>query len=529
MDRHTDVVIIGSGVAALQSARILGQKYEVHIVTKSSITTSSSYKAQGGVATVTSANDNFKMHTEDTLEAGVHHHNSKHVETLVKDGAGAIHQLIQEGFSVDRTPSGEIALGLEGAHSQPRIIHAGGDRTGKGLVDYLLEQLPTKVTIHPFEMAYELLLNTAGECIGVKTMKNGISTNYYAHHVILASGGAAALYPFTSNFDANTGDGIALAFLAGAEITDMEFMQFHPSLLYINGETKGLVSEAVRGAGARFIDENGRAIMDGIHPLKDLAPRHITAYETFKMRSQGKNVYLDISMIEEFEQKFPTITALCVENGIDLSKGKIPIAPGAHFLMGGVIADDCGRTSIPGLYAVGEVACTGVHGANRLASNSLLEGVAFGKKMAQFILDQGCRQTNFTVNITNKNDKIISLLTKEQLQQALITNVGIIRNEEGLHEMAALLPSLQDIQQVSVTALGSEEKIELYFMHIVAALMTTAALNRKESRGAHIRTDYPKLSNKWQQQWIVFQQGTMKVRGSLYEQHQATRYAKAIL
>lgn len=524
MDKHTDIVIIGSGVAALQAARILGQQFEVHIVTKSSVYTSSSYKAQGGIAAVTSKNDQLHFHTQDTLEAGVYHHDKGHVESLVRDGTDAIHQLIEEGLAVDYTPTREISLGLEGAHSHPRIIHAGGDRTGKALVDYLLEQLPPKVTIHPYEMAYELLLNTAGECIGIKTLHEGITESYFAHHVILASGGAAALYPQTSNFNNNTGDGIALAYRAGVAITDMEFMQFHPSLLYVNGETKGLVSEAVRGEGGKFVDENGHALMDDIHPLKDLAPRHITAYEMFKNRAQGKEVYLDISMIKDFEHKFPTITELCLENSIDLSLGRIPIAPGSHFLMGGVIADDCGRTSIRGLYAVGEVACTGVHGANRLASNSLLEGVAFGKNMANYIAKKGCKQTNFLLKPKTYHSNNVPLLLKNRLKQELITNVGIIRNEEGLKAMAQLLPSLQELYQVSLETLNSEE-IELFFMHTVATIITTAALQRTESRGAHIRSDYPNFDNDWQHQWIIFQQGTMKVRGSLYEQHQAGRYA----
>jgi len=516
LDKHTDVIIIGSGIAALQAARTLGKHFKILLLTKSSIYTSSSYKAQGGVAAVTSLDDDFKLHTADTLEAGVYHHHTQHVESLVKNGAKSMHQLIQEGFSVDKTDLGEISLGLEGAHSRSRIIHAGGDQTGKALIDYLITQLPHSVTVHTHEMATKLIVNTTGECVGVKTLKNGIISRYFAHHIVLATGGSAALYPFTSNYINNVGDGIALAYLAGAKITDMEFMQFHPSLLYVNGETKGLISEAVRGAGGKFVDENGHPIMDGVHPLKDLAPRHITAFEIYKLRAQGKNVYLDISMIQDFESKFPTITGLCKDNGIDIHEGRIPVAPGSHFSMGGVVADTYGRTSIPHLYAIGEVACTGVHGANRLASNSLLEGIAFGKNLADYIIGQGCQQTNFDVATSMPKLNKPSLLTKVELQYAIMQNIGMIRNEQGMQSLLKKLPTLEDIQSIDIHSLEKDE-IELYIMHIVATLMTLAAIERKESRGAHIRTDYPNTENEWQQKWIIFQQGTMKVRSSIYE------------
>ena len=518
MDKYTDVIVIGSGIAALQAASTLGKHFEITIITKSSIYTSSSYKAQGGVAAVTSIDDNFALHTADTLEAGVHHHYTAHVTSLITHGAEAMQRLIIEGFPADRTATGEISLGLEGAHSRSRIVHSGGDRTGKALIDYLLEHLPPSVTIHEHEMAIELLLNTLGACIGVKTIKEGQIHRYFAHHVILATGGAAALYPFTSNYHNNIGDGIALAYLAGAAITDMEFMQFHPTLLYINGETKGLISEAVRGAGGKLIDELGQPIMDTVHPLKDLAPRHITAFEIYKMRARGQDVYLDISMITDFEQKFPTITQICKENSIDLAKGRIPVAPGSHFLMGGIIANSYGQTSIPHLYAVGEVACTGVHGANRLASNSLLEGIAFGKTMAEYIIKQGKKQTNFHLLMTNRNDQPPNLLPRTTLQNYMMQNVGMIRNARDMQQLLSILPTLESIHQLNLDKLTTED-IELFFMHIVATLIIKAAIARQESRGAHIRADYPMEQEEWQHQWVIFQQGTMEMRNTLYEHH----------
>lgn len=527
MDVKTDVLIIGSGIAALQAARLLGQQFHVQIVTKSSVYMSSSYRAQGGIAAVINRDDQTNFHITDTLIAGVHHHEKKHVETLIEDGSNIMQQLLADGLPIDRQPSGKPSLGLEGAHSQHRIIHAGGDRTGQVFIDYLLKQLPSNVVINSYEMAYELLLNTDDACIGVLTHSQLEIKRYFAHHVIIASGGAGALYPCTSNYAVNTGDGIALAYRAGAAITDMEFMQFHPSLLWCNGEAKGLVSEAVRGAGGIFVNEQRQPIMKGIHPQLDLAPRHITAHTLFTKRSTGEDTYIDISSISHFERKFPSITKLCHENGIDLQTGLIPIAPGSHFLMGGIVANDSGKTSIPNLYAVGEVACTGVHGANRLASNSLLEGITFGQKMAQTILLCGCNQKNFDVATTNKIQPMPMLLTKDKLQQAMMHTLGIVRYPIDMQQFAQQLPSLQVLQQINLSGLDTQE-LELYMMHVVATMMVHAAITRTESRGAHIRSDKPNNDEQWQQRWIIFEHGQMKVRNTLYEHHQARGNTQAV-
>ena len=527
MDVKTDVLIIGSGIAALQAARLLGQQFHVQIVTKSSVYMSSSYRAQGGIAAVTNCEDRTSFHITDTLNAGVHHHEKKHVENLIEDGSKIMQQFVTDGLSIDRQSSGKPSLGLEGAHSHHRIIHAGGDCTGQVFIDYLLKQLPSNVIINTYEMAYELLLNTDGACIGVLTQDQHETKRYFAHHVILASGGAGALYPCTSNYGTNTGDGIALAYRAGAAISDMEFMQFHPSLLWCKGEAKGLVSEAVRGAGGVFVDAQRQPIMKGVHPQLDLAPRHITAHTLFTKRSAGQETYIDISRIQYFEKKFPTITKLCRENGIDLQTGLIPVAPGSHFLMGGIVADDAGKTSIPHLYAVGEVACTGVHGANRLASNSLLEGITFGQKMAESILYDGCTQENFTIASYNYTQPMPTLLTKENLQQAMMQTLGIVRNPIDMQQFAQQLPSLQTLQQVNLSGLNPP-KLELYMMHVVATLMVHAAITRTESRGAHIRSDTPNNDEQWQQRWIIFENGQMKVRNTLYEHHQTRRNAEAV-
>ncbi|MGX9132858.1 L-aspartate oxidase [Rummeliibacillus sp. JY-2-4R] len=492
MEIYTDVIVLGSGVAALQSARILGKTRHVQIITKSQLRCSSSYYAQGGIAVVQDSTDSRKLHVKDTIEAGIHHNDSCNVETLVTEGIKCIEEMIEDGFPVDRFKDGGISLGLEGAHSRRRIIHAGGDATGRHVVEHLLHQLSDQVTINEFEMAYQLLKNNAGRCIGVKTIRvDGVRNTYFAPHIIIATGGAGALYTHTSNRPNSFGDGIALAYLAGAIVADMEFVQFHPSLLLAKNQVIGLVSEAVRGAGGRFVDGNKNPLMEGVHPLGDLAPRHITAYEMYKSRLSGKEVFIDISSITQFEEKFPTITGLCKKAGIDLAKNQIPVTPGSHFLMGGIVADSYGRTSLEGLYAVGEAACTGVHGANRLASNSLLEGITFGKQMADYILREETCKIDFQPVETISNLIEMPLLQKHELQQLMSNNVGIIRNEqqllEAIHHFNFLIdPTKVDLEQLSI------EQLELLFMHIVAKLITQGALARLESRGAHIRTDYPK-------------------------------------
>lgn len=523
----TDVIIIGSGVASLQAARILSKKYEIHIITKADITNSSSYRAQGGIAAVTSLDDSTSLHIQDTIRAGEHHHEVENVKTLVESGKETIKQLINEHFPIDRSQEGNPLIGLEGAHSKPRIVHSGGDATGKNLVQFLLKNLLHNVTIHEHEIVYELLINTDGECIGVKTKTSQDENIYLSSYVILATGGLGAIYGCTSNCSNSFGDGVALAYLAGAQITDMEFVQFHPSLLFKNGRALGLISEAVRGAGGYFMKENGERLMKDIHPLEDLAPRHVTSYEVYKERAKGNEVYLNISSIEHFQEKFPTISSLCEQNGIDISKGKIPIAPGSHFLMGGVIADAYGRTTIPRLLAVGEVACTGVHGANRLASNSLLEGITFGKMMAQNLLTEGVVQKNFKVKKMKKKQLDFTLHSKQFIQQEMLDKAFVIRDSENLLNLKSHLPKIDEVFEVDLSDI-SKEKIERFFMNIVSSLIVNAALTREESRGSHIRRDYPVSKEYWKNKWIVFGKGTMNVRKGLYEHYQTKRNVETV-
>lgn len=525
---NTDIVIIGSGISALQTAKLLAKKYDVHIVTKNHIKNGSSYKAQGGIAAVTSSEDNIRFHIEDTFVAGLHHHDVENVIKLVKEGKQTVQQLINDHFPIDCAPDGSILLGLEGAHSKPRIIHSGGDATGKALVNFLVDSLPENVIIHEYELAYELLINDDGECIGVKTKSFEDHITYLASYVIVATGGVGALYEYTSNCSDSFGDGIALSYLAGAEIADMEFIQFHPSLIYLDGKTHGLVSEAVRGTGGYFVDENGNRIMERVHPLADLAPRHITAYEMYKHRTNGHEVYIDISNIEYFEEKFPTITNICKVIGIDLSNQRIPIAPGSHFLMGGIVSDAYGRTNIPRLLAIGEAACTGVHGANRLASNSLLECITFGKLMAEHLLNNGSRQNNYTIRkIDNKSSNIPKLMQPSVLQKEMFLKAGIVREKKALTDLIEQLPAYEEFANVNFDALD-RRTIEQLFMHITASLIVQGAFTREESRGSHIRNDFPLINEDWQNKWIIFKRGKLHVRDGLYEQNQITRNVETV-
>jgi L-aspartate oxidase len=531
MEKEADVVIIGGGVAALQLARYLRPSFHVVIITKSKIRHSNSYKAQGGIAAVVSKTDRLDLHVRDTLVAGRYHQSTKEVGGLVKEGSEVVKELIKSGLPVDRNETGEVALGLEGAHSRRRIVHCGGDATGRHLIEFLLDRLPTNIEIVENELVFELLLtNDRSQCIGVAAKSvDGTVHRYFGRHVVLATGGAGALYPYTSNHSGMIGDGIAMAYRAGAAISDMEFVQFHPTLLYVKGETKGLISEAVRGAGAILIDGEGKRIMEGVHPQKDLAPRHIVAYEIYKKRAEQQDVFLDISGISHFEEKFPSISILCQKQGLDLKEGKIPVVPGSHFLMGGIVIDSFGRTSINGLYAIGETASSGVHGANRLASNSLLEGLVFGKRIAEFINHHPrvstIRSDLYDYPLKAKEDEIPNL-DLEKLKWNMFENVGIIRNEDGLNRQLNWLPVelLESLIEQSLERL-SNEQIQTIFMYINSLIITKSACIRKESRGAHIRSDFPNEDLFWEGRRIIHEQRNTTLRRGFYESHQTGVHA----
>lgn len=509
MKQHATILIIGCGIAALQTAKHLQHVAHVHIFAKGTLQETSSYRAQGGIAAAIAPDDTVQLHIDDTLQAGLHHQQHAAVERLVIDGKDIMKQLIEDGLPID-TLHGQPLFGLEGAHSTKRIVHAGGDATGRITTQFLYAQC-TQVQFHFNEMVTNLLLNDARECIGIQTEHE----DYYADYVVLATGGAGDLYRFTSNCDGAVGDGLALAYQSGAVLTDMEFIQFHPTLLYEQGRASSLVSEALRGAGATLINDKGERIVDW-HPLKELAPRHITAHAIHEQYAQGRTVFLDATAIHHVTQRFPTVAQNCAQTGIDIATMPIPVVPGSHFLMGGVVTNDVGETAVPRLFAVGEVAWTGVHGANRLASNSLLECITFGKRCATYLAANAQLQTNWSVVTPTRNQ--VELLPKEQLQQLMMQHAGILRHADGLHTLRATLPTYAALYHAT-----ANDKA-LLAMHITAALVVDAAATRDETRGAHIRTDYGAGKDFWQHRYIMYQNGQKEVR-LIHESTKTKTYA----
>lgn len=521
----SDVLIIGSGVAALQLASSLCEDLNVIVLTKSHLTHSNSSIAQGGIAASIGVNDDPGQHLTDTLEAGRYINNVNAVKRLTAEAPAIIHDLLRRGCQFDQDNDGSPLLGMEGSHSQQRIIHGGGDQTGKRIVDCLKNQINTNLTLIEDLFVYDLLVDRQDHhCYGAKGKdKDGKIHTFVANHVVLSTGGCGQIYSHTSNASSVTGDGLALAYRAGAELTDMEFVQFHPTLLYINGEAKGLVSEAVRGEGAKLVTSKGARVMEGVHPLGDLAPRHIVSQTIFDAIQKGSEVYLDIQPIRNFSTRFPTITKLCESNGISIQDGKIPVAPGCHFLMGGIKTDEVGRTNIKGLYAIGEVASTGVHGANRLASNSLLEGLVFGKRLATH-LNSATDFSNWKLPYEQEKSitpTILHLPPMATLQSAMMKRTGIVRTKEGLEQQVKWLESfhIQELISIDYDRL-SIEHLTLLFMTVTSWLIATSALQRTESRGGHFRSDIPVEKQEWVTKHIVLQRQNQK--GDRYEYHKAT-------
>ncbi|EAC4315613.1 L-aspartate oxidase [Listeria monocytogenes] len=471
------VIIVGSGISGCTAALRLMQDYDVTIITKGYKEESNSMLAQGGVAAAVSKNDTPKKHFSDTFQAGCFHNKVLAVNQLVTHGPMVIQKLIAEGMTFDEQ-DGELALGLEGAHQLPRILHTGGDQTGKFLTTFLQEKL-TNIHWQEQKMAIEIIKQN-DTAIGVHCLdkENQLHT-YYGEHIILASGGLGQLFPVTTNAATISGDGLALAYRAGAKLTDMEFIQFHPTLLFLNGRCHGLISEAVRGEGAKLIRTDGSAVMTDVHPRADLAPRDIVAATLFAEIQDGNDVFLDITTIPNFEERFPGITANLDAHHVPFRETKrIPVHPGAHFLMGGIRTDLSGKTNIPGLYAIGEVANAGVHGANRLASNSLLETLVFGEKVAEYIRTQKTNPIDHPEIPLSNQTQTPHLPDKQLLQEKIWETLGITRKPEKITEF---LYWLTDFDYANHT----RETAEISHMLITAKLIAESALKRTESLGAH--------------------------------------------
>ncbi|WP_407269585.1 L-aspartate oxidase [Radiobacillus sp. PE A8.2] len=504
-----NIVIVGSGLAALTVADKLSEHAQMNVIilTKSNKQHSNSVRAQGGIAAALENTDNWQAHFTDTIEAGCHINNPYTTQVLVEKGPAYIEKLITQGLSFDTNPDGKLLFGKEGAHLHRRILHAGGDRTGKVIMQFMMNRIENKVAIVEDQAVVDLIV-ADGHCVGVVACdSNDAHTTYAADNVILATGGCGGLFEVTSNDPTIVGDGIALAYHAGATLADLEFIQFHPTMLQVGGKAYGLVSEAVRGEGATLVNADGTRIMQTVHPLADLAPRDVVAREIHTQMLNGNQIYLDISMIDDFAVKFPTITSFCEKASINIDTGLIPVAPGAHFLMGGVKTNAVGQTSVKGLYAVGEVACTGVHGANRLASNSLLEGIVFGNLVANNIIKKAM-QNNIKRQIPKHSPVRVSPIkvpSKQEIKQIMTTFAGIERTHEGLEKAKKWLEQFNVKENLQMHVMNcTKEQMEIIHMLTTAWLVVTSAQARKESRGGHYRKDYPFGDDKiWLNQSII--------------------------
>ena len=511
---YYDVIIIGSGIAGVYTALEIDDKYNAAILTKDTIDISNSSLAQGGIAVSLGKEDSPESHLKDTLYAGAGLCNEASVRVLVENAVKNIEKVCDYGVQFDRMGNMELSLTREGAHSQNRIIHA-GDSTGKEVLDKLIIEVNKRENVYIKERTWVVdLLTAKGKEDGQVRAKGIIvydedSKAYkvcYSNVIICSSGGYGYLYKDTTNPQVATGDGAAMAYRAGAELSDMEFVQFHPTVLYHPENKNFLISEAVRGEGARLLNNKGEYFMEKYHPLKDLAPRDVVSRAIFNemLLNDTSNVYLDITFKEEewLKGRFPNIYKNCLKYGIDISKDHIPVAPAQHYCMGGIKTDVYGRTSIKGFYSCGEAACNGIHGANRLASNSLLEGLVFGNKISQEIDGvQGDRkdaEAFFKSEIEyedtqRKKSKLDKKMVKEDIRVIMTKYVGIIRSRETLMTAGEKIRKYAD----AVCDMLNEDiaDIELQNMILLAEIIIESALEREESRGAHYRADFPETDD----------------------------------
>ncbi|MGW0468674.1 L-aspartate oxidase [Streptomyces sp. NPDC003027] len=519
-----DVVVVGSGVAGLTAAlRCTAAGLRTVVVTKARLDDGSTRWAQGGIAAALGEGDTPEQHLDDTLVAGAGLCDEQAVHALVTEGPDAVRRLIATGADFDKTSEGEIALTREGGHHRRRIAHAGGDATGAEISRALVEAIRDRgVRTIEHALVLDLLTDAEGRTAGVTlhVMGEGQHDGVGAVHapaVVLATGGMGQVFSATTNPAVSTGDGVALALRAGAEVSDLEFVQFHPTVLFLGADAEGqqpLVSEAVRGEGAHLVDADGVRFMLGQHELAELAPRDIVAKAiTRRMRERGtEHMYLDARHFgaEMWEHRFPTILAACRAHGIDPVTEPIPVAPAAHYASGGVRTDLRGRTTVPGLYACGEVACTGVHGANRLASNSLLEGLVFAERIAEDITARTARVPGTPV--PHPAPVILPLPVagaRTRIQRIMTAGAGVLRSAASLREAAEALDALHtdalaggtDDSKATEPGVESWETTNLL---CVARVLVAAARRREETRGCHWREDHPERDDTaWRRHLVV--------------------------
>lgn len=501
-----ELVVVGSGVAGLTAAvRAVELGMRVVLVTKAAVAESNTRWAQGGVAVVRpeecDPGDSAERHVADTVAAGAGLCDPDAVASIIADGPAAIRRLQQRGARFDVGAGGLLARTREGGHSAFRVIHAGGDATGAEVERALVEDAyDHRVRILECHIAIDAMLDDHGAVAGVTVLdERGRLGVLRAPAVLLATGGLGQLYRATSNPEIATGDGLALALRAGARVADLEFVQFHPTVLYTPG-ARGrcpLVTEAVRGEGAVLVDATGSPVMAGVHELGDLAPRDVVSAAISRRMAQAPggvddHVFLDATGIADFAGRFPTVYSFCRQAGIDPATEPIPVAPAAHFACGGVLTSTAGRTTVTGLYAAGEVARTGLHGANRLASNSLLEGLVMGGRAVEAAAMDLAAGVLSTARPEFRRPRA-HVLERERLQRVMTRHAAIGRDAHGLSEVSATLAQARPVDLATV------RDVEDAALTLVARAVATAAESRTETRGAHVRTDYPHRDDqRWQ-------------------------------
>lgn len=500
-----DVLVAGSGVAGLSTALWLSRFCNVLLATKSDLQVSTTRVAQGGIAAVMDEHDSKAAHARDTLVAGAGLSDPEATEVLVDEGPDRVRELLEDYDAQFDITDGSLDLAREGGHSCARVVHAKGDATGAEVEDALGRALSRNPRVKVMEHAFVAdLLLADGSCRGAIVVDGGRKKllTVWSRATVLASGGMGEVYLVTTNPPVCTGDGVAMAFRAGARVSDVEFVQFHPTALHIPEEPKFLISEAIRGEGAYLVDVEGERVMEGAHPLAELAPRDIVVARMVEvMRDQQVNhLYLDVRHLdpERIRRRFPTIHEHCLKAGIDITRQRIPVSPAAHYMSGGVVTDLWGQSDIPGLYACGEVACTGVHGANRLASNSLLEGLVFARRIASHV--EGSLACNPTTpgpgcSFSRKpaEPRAADVLLRGNLREVMLDSLGTLRSEHGIKEAREFLAENADVLDGEYLDVAG---LELKNMFTLSCLIAASASRRQESRGCHRRRDFPE-TDEW--------------------------------